>query len=896
MRKLVLGILAHVDAGKTTLSESMLYISGKIRKLGRVDNKDAYLDTYELEKARGITIFSKQAIFNWEDVQITLLDTPGHVDFCAEMERTLQVLDYGIIVISGVEGIQGHTLTLWRLLDSYQVPVFIFINKMDQEGADREKILANLKQHLGEGCIAFDVPKEQDFYEQLAVCDDYLMEQYFEAGMISEEEVRRAISKRKVFPCFFGSALKLVGVESFLQGIIHYTHEKIYPEDFGARVFKISRDEQGNRLTHLKITGGTLSVRSTLTNKPVENIVDDEMASTLWEEKINQIRCYSGTKYEVIQEVGAGTICAVTGLNHTYPGQGLGVTMGSNHTLLEPILSYQMILPDECNPRLLLPKLKQLEEEEPELHIIWHEALQEIHVQLMGEVQIEILQQLILERFGVSVTFGAGSILYKESIENIVEGVGHFEPLRHYAEVHLLLEPAPIGSGLQLATCCSEDLLEKNWQRLIISHLKEKSYKGVLIGAPITDMKITLVAGRAHKKHTEGGDFREATYRAVRQGLMQAKSYLLEPYYTFELEIPTGSVGRAMHDIEKMSGSYELTHKDKDWVVLTGSAPVATMCNYQKEVMAYTKGLGKLCCHVKGYNRCHNEIEIINYNNYDAERDVSDTPDSIFCEHGSGFTVKWDEVFKHMHIQNYLSTHKENPFEKENTVTTSSSEEQWIGVDEIDQIINRTFFANQGEKSAWKKRKSARESYYEGTKYTSLDQGAIKEEYLLVDGYNIIFAWPELKEIAINNMDGAKIKLLETLCNYQGIKGCKIIVVFDAYKVKGHQTEITSYHNIHVVYTKEAETADRYIERFAHLHHKDYRVTVATSDGLEQVIIRGKGCGLLSARELKQELEHAQQQIMETYSCTLIKEKEHLSEVLDDTLKQQMQDFIQEEE
>ena len=862
MKKIVMGIVAHVDSGKTTLSESILYLSGKVRKLGRVDNKDAYLDTYELEKERGITIFSKQALFEWEDLCVTLLDTPGHVDFSAEMERTLQVLDYAILVISGADGIQGHTLTLWRLLKNYNIPTFIFINKMDQIGTDRDQLMIALKKRLSEGCIAFDSERDDAFYEQVAVCDEAMMATYFETGAVSEEEMAKAIKERKIFPCYFGSALKLEGVETFLKGLAQYTILPDATDAFGAKVFKITRDEQGNRLTHMKITGGKLQVKDALSGQ--KRCADEETEENLWEEKVNQIRLYSGQKFEAVNEVTVGSVCSVTGLSYTYPGQGLGCEETQYTSFLEPVLAYQIILPEGCDPRVFLPKLKQIEEEDPALHIVWQEQLQEIHVQIMGAVQLEILQRLIAERFEIDVTFDQGTILYKETIKSTVEGVGHFEPLRHYAEVHLLLEPGAEGSGLEFAAACSEDLLEKNWQRLILTHLMERQHKGVLLGQPITDMKITLVAGRAHKKHTEGGDFREATYRAIRQGLMEAESVLLEPYYSFQLEVPSKMVGRAMHDIEMMQGSCSLTETGEELSVLTGRAPVVTMQNYQQEVNAYTKGMGKLFCILDGYAPCHNAKEVIAAWGYDPERDVAHSADSVFCSHGAGFNVHWSEVKKYMHLPSVLKEMKNENEQPTMEMYGEEHEEAWIGLEEIDQILNKTYYSNQGNKSGWKKRKTARESYYEAVSIPrKIDRS--KEKYLLVDGYNIIFAWPDLKELAADNMDGAKTKLLEALCNYQGIKGCEVIVVFDAYRVNGHQTETSDYLNIHVVYTKEAETADRYIERFAHTHHDLYDVTVATSDGLEQVIIRGAGCKLLSARELKEEMTYVHEQMMQNY-------------------------------
>ncbi|NLN42235.1 MAG: GTP-binding protein [Clostridiales bacterium] len=884
MRKLVIGILAHVDAGKTTLSEAMLYISGKIRRMGRVDKRDSYLDTNELERARGITIFSKQAVFEVDGTEITLLDTPGHVDFSAEMERTLQVLDYAILVISGADGVQGHTQTLWRLLDVYKIPVFLFVNKMDQIGTDKEKLLTELKKFLDDGCIEFGNDDEEDFYDQLAMCDEAIMESYLETGHIDTSQIARLIKKRKVFPCFFGSALKLEGVETFLTSIVKYTQTPAYPEEFGAKIFKISRDEQGNRLTHMKITGGKLKVRDALTNGK-------------WEEKVNQIRIYSGDKYEVVDEVEAGAVCAVTGLSEIRPGEGLGIEHASRTPLLEPVLTYQIVLPEGCDPRAMLPKLREIEEEEPELRIVWDEELQEIQAQIMGEVQIEILQSIIKESFDIDVTFDSGRVLYKETIGNTVEGVGHFEPLRHYAEVHLLLEPGERGSGLQFALNCSEDVLEKNWQNLILTHLEEKVHKGVLTGSPITDIKITLVSGRAHKQHTQGGDFREATYRAVRQGLMQAESILLEPYYTFRLEIPEKMVGRAMTDIEQMHGTYQILEAKDGWVVLGGSAPVVNMRNYHSKVAAYTKGQGRLFCSLKGYEPCHNSSEVIKSIGYDPEKDAENPTGSIFCKNGAGFSVSWDKVIDHMHVESYLEQRKKESVEEAVANKPRAREEKWISLEEIDEIINRTYYANQGKKSSWKKRKSARESYYRPRTISStiIQKEEPKEEYLLVDGYNVIFAWPELKEIAYENMDAARVKLVESLSNYQGIRKCKIIVVFDAYRVKGHREEVLTHNNIYIVYTKEAQTADHYIEKFVHDHHKKYHITVATSDALEQIIIRGKGAALLSARELIEEIQRASEGAMQAYQAKHKTKPNYLIDELSAETKKNISEYMRNE-
>nr|WP_315024988.1 TetM/TetW/TetO/TetS family tetracycline resistance ribosomal protection protein [uncultured Aminipila sp.] len=877
MKKLVIGILAHVDAGKTTLSEGILYQCGKIGKLGRVDNKDAYLDTYELERARGITIFSKQAIFEIGETQITLLDTPGHVDFSAEMERALQVLDYAILVISGADGVQGHTKTLWRLLDMYQIPVFLFINKMDQNGTNKDKLIKEMKRQLDDECIDFGQVRTEDFYEQLAMSDEIMVETYMETGHIEDQQIKKAVKERKIFPSYFGSALKLEGIEQFIQDMIKYSITPYYPDEFGAKIFKITRDEQGNRLTHMKLTGGNLKVKDVLSNG-------------IWEEKVNQIRIYSGHKFEAVNEIEAGCVCAVTGLSHTIPGEGLGMEEASNKPVLEPVLFYQMILPEGCDPRMMIPKLYQIEEEEPELHIVWDEQLQEIQVQIMGEVQIEILQSLILSRFGVQVVFDAGRIVYKETIANTIEGVGHFEPLRHYAEVHLLLEPGEPGSGLQFGVECSEDILGKNWQRLILTHLEEKAHKGVLTGSVITDMKITLVSGRAHNKHTEGGDFREATYRAVRQGLKEAQSILLEPYYSFQLELPEKMVGRAMNDIEKMHGTCTFSQSDSEMAVLVGSAPVITMRNYQKEVAAYTKGLGRLFCMLKGYEPCHNTQEVIEGIGYDSDRDLENPTGSVFCTHGSGFLVDWDKVKDYMHVASYLQN-KEHISGEIVQNQSSSTEEPWISLEEIDKIINNTFYANQGKKSVWKRHKPTRESYYEPSNYVSIPKET-NEVYLLVDGYNIIHAWPELKELIEDNMEGARMKLLDTLSNYQGIRNCQIIAVFDAYRVQGHHEEVIDYHNIHMVYTREAQTADQYIEKFAYDNKKKYTIVVATSDGLQQMIVRGSGCSLLSARELKIEIEAANERIKQEYKEMQGRDHSYLIDSLPLETKKQIEELI----
>ena len=854
MDKLVIGILAPVDAGKTTLSESLLYICGKIQKLGRVDNQDAYLDTHNLEKERGITIFSKQAVFVVGDTQITLLDTPGHVDFSADMERTLQVLDCAILVISVADGVQGHTKTLWHLLALYNIPVFIFVNKMDQDVTDQDTFIQELKKQLGDGCNDFGQGETECFYEQLAMCDETMLDAYLVMQHLELWQIKRAIVERKVFPCYFGSALKVDGVNEFVRGIVKYASIPLYRDEFGARIFKISRDEQGNRLTHMKVTGGRLRVKEVLTNG-------------VWAEKVNQIRIYSGQKFELANAIEAGAVCAVTGLTQARPGEVLGIEVGSQTPVLEPVLSYQVTLPEGLDPREVLPKLRQLEEEEPELHIAWDEQLQEIRAQIMGEVQIEILQSLIRSRFNVDVQFNAGRILYKETTENVVEGVGHFEPLGHYAEVHLLLEPGKPGSGLTFAVDCSEDLLGRSWQKLILSHLKEKTHKGVLTGSEITDLKITLISGRAHNKHTAGGDFREATYRAVRQGLKEAKSVLLEPYYRFQLEVPDNFVGKAMTDIEKMHGFFEISTINPEGTVLVGSAPVVTMRNYHRDVVAYTRGRGRLFCQLQGYKPCHNSQEVIAAIGYDSERDVENPTGSVFCVNGSGFFVRWNQIKDYMHVEGHFRKEVDlapRAFGNQGSLSTKKLDNDH----RIDHyLLERAVNANKGKKSGWKKRSVVKDTDNKAVKDAS-EQPESKEAYLLVDGYNIIHAWPALKDLVDKDMDAARNKLLDRLRSYQGIRQCQIIVVFDAYLVQGHREEVLNYHNIHVVFTKEAQTADQYIERFAYDTKGKYAITVATSDGLQQTIIRGAGCALLSARQLLEEIEDAHGSIQQARPST----------------------------
>ena len=893
-KQITMGILAHVDAGKTTLSEGILYTCKAIRKLGRVDHQDAFLDTNTLERNRGITIFSKQAECTLGEFGITLLDTPGHVDFSAEMERTLQVLDYGILVISGADGVQGHTETLWRLLSRYQIPVFLFINKMDQPGTDRETLLVELKEKLDTNCVDFSADQtSEDWKEQVAVCDEQVMEAYLEGEEISRVQIQKMIRERKLFPCYFGSALKLTGVKEFLEDLKLRIRESSYPESFGAKIYKITRDNQGERLTHMKITGGTLKVKSVLSNgRP------GETGEGIWQEKVNQIRIYSGEKYTMVSEVKAGTVCAVTGLTATYPGQGLGSEQASDMPVLEPVLSYRIGLPTEVNVHQALLQLRQLEEEEPLLHIVWNETLGEIYAQVMGEVQIEILKSLIKE------PFDEGNIVYKETILEPVEGIGHFEPLRHYAEVHLLLEPGETGSGLTFATDCSEDVLDRNWQRLILTHLEEREHKGVLLGAPITDMKITLLTGRAHIKHTEGGDFRQATYRAVRQGLRKAKSQLLEPYYEFRLEVPSEQVGRSMTDIQKMLGEFDPPKTEGEMTVLTGSAPVVTMRDYQKEVISYTSGRGRFSCTLKGYYPCHNQEEVVEAVGYDPEADLENPTGSVFCAHGAGFVVNWDQVEEYMHVESGWNAPAGQETKSEKPVTAKNwkeENEKYLATEkELEEIFERTYgpIRKLGEEppagrsvKGWKK---SRRDPLEGYGKSSSDYKQKKtpdgeKEYLLVDGYNIIFAWEDLKELAAVNIDGAREKLMDILCNYQGFKKSTLILVFDAYKVKGNPGSVETYHNIHVVYTKEAETADQYIEKTVHEIGRKYRVTVATSDQLEQVIILGQGGQRMSARELLEDVIEVSHQIRETARQKSSSEKNYLFDHLDEETATRME-------
>lgn len=898
--KLVVGILAHVDAGKTTLAEGIMYLTGGIRRLGRVDHGDAFLDTHDLEKARGITIFSKQAQISvdcdGQNREITLLDTPGHVDFSAEAERTLQVLDAAVLVISGADGIQGHVETLWKLLKRYEIPTYLFINKMDQPGTESQVLLRQLQERLDENCIEFDgadgylsvgsvgqsgqeqgrlesagSSAREQWLERLSLCSEKMMDAYLEQGALTVSQVREAIHRRQVFPCYFGSALKLQGVETLLQGIARYTFEPVYGQELAARVYKIERDTNGSRLTNLKVTGGSLKVKGLLNG-----------------EKIDQIRIYSGAGYRLVDRAEAGCVCAVTGLDKTYSGQGLGAQADGENPSLVPVLSYRVELPEGCDVHKMLRNLYQLEEEIPELHILWQEgsapAEGEIHVQVMGQVQIEILQELIERRFGVQVSFGDGGIVYRETIEGPVEGVGHFEPLRHYAEVHLLLEPGEPGSGLVLQADCSEDELDRNWQRLVLTHLEEKQHTGVLTNSAITDMRITLIAGRAHLKHTEGGDFRQATYRALRQGLMKAQCRLLEPMYAYTIELPTENLGRAMSDIQKKSGSFEEPETLGERSILRGTAPAATLNGYQMEINAYTRGRGRLSCRFHGYAPCHNEQEIIESHGYDPERDLDNPADSVFCAHGAGFIVPWQQVEDYAHVDTGDKLRRLLPevFGAAEEVVDSQAagrngalagnvrraggDDRFISQEEIDEIYLRTYGTRALDKNPWNRAGAparaaapAKEPVYKGTPEQH------RERYLLVDGYNIIFAWEELREMARDNVEGARTKLMDILCNYQGYIRDTLILVYDAYKVKGNPGTVQKYHNIHVVYTKEAETADQYIEKTVHQIGRKYQVTVATSDALEQVIIWGQGAARMSAQELRREVENYTRQRLEEW-------------------------------
>ena len=898
MKKLVVGILAHVDSGKTTLSEAMLYTAGKIRKLGRVDHKDAYLDTDVQERERGITIFSKQAVFTYDGMEITLLDTPGHVDFSAEMERTLQVLDYAILVINGMDGVQSHTDTLWKLLKRYEIPTFIFVNKMDMEGTDKDAVFQNIRKKLDGDCVDFS---SGDRDEQIAMADERLLDTYLDSGMVEVEDIIEAILDRKIFPCFWGSALKLSGVQDLLDAMNTYMVMPAYNAEFGGRIFKISRDAKGERLTYMKVTGGSLKCR-------------EQIEGT--EGKVNQIRIYSGARYETVEEVAAGTVCAVTGLSGTSAGQGVGCEQGNVFAGLEPVLSYKVSYPEDKDAVVVLRDIRQLEEEEPELHVEFAQETREIFVKVMGQVQLQVLTQIVKDRFGYLISFGMGRIIYKETLAEPVMGVGHFEPLRHYAEVHLLMEPLEPGSGMQFDTICSEDVLDKNWQRLILTHLEEKEYRGVLTGAPITDMKITVTAGRAHQKHTEGGDFRQATYRAVRQGLMMGECRLLEPVYAFRLEIPTEMTGRAMNDITRMHGRFAQPEIEGEMSILTGTAPVATMQEYQQDVTAYTRGQGKLFCTLQGYEPCHNEDEVLEASTYDPELDMANPASSVFCAHGAGYIVDWYDVYDMMHVkedpgfalagmEDVLRNITSEPTEAdEDNRKRMARERQGAGVPvydekELEDIFVRTYGSNSRENAAYNKagfnryNKSVSEADWYVKKAAghgknkpagaqtpavgskTADTGIARpgayrkqkgeKEYLLVDGYNVIFAWDDLKALAAVNIDSARDKLIDVMSNYQGYVGCELILVFDAYKVKQNPGSITKHGNIHVVYTKEAETADMYIEKTTHELGRKYKVTVASSDGLEQLIIMGQGALRMSSRGLREEVERVNRILRNDY-------------------------------
>ena len=849
MKRITIGVLAHVDSGKTTLSEGLLFASGALRRLGRVDHGDAFLDTDALERERGITIFAKQAMLTAGETEITLLDTPGHVDFSAEMERTLSVLDYAVLVISGSDGVQSHTRTLWRLLERYSVPTFLFINKMDLAGADEGALMAQLTAALSAECVDFSAPvSERD--EALALCGETALEQMLERGAVTDDCIADMVEQRMVYPCFFGSALKMQGVEELLAALGRFTIEPDYPDAFGARIFKISRDAQGARLTWLKVTGGTLRVKAPLTY---------DAQGKSYSEKADQLRLYSGVRFRPLEEAGAGSVVAVTGLSRSYVGLGLGAEAEAQAPLLQPVLTYQLILPDGADAHSALKKLRELEEEDPMLRIVWDEQHGQIHVQLMGKIQLEILRRLISDRFGLDVSFGEGSIVYRETIAAPVLGMGHFEPLRHYAEVQLLMEPLPRGAGIRLASAVATDALDLNWQRLIFTHLLEREHAGVLTGSPLTDVKFTLVAGRAHLKHTAGGDFRQATYRAVRQGLMQAESVLLEPYYDFRLEVPPECVGRAMTDLQNMGGTVEPPQSEGESTVLTGCAPVRGMRDYFESVAAYTRGRGQLSCTVHGYEACQDQDAVAAAIGYDAERDTDNPSSSVFCDHGGSVTIPWNEVAQHVHCDSGIrlgteeAEQEEAPLPRRGVGALGAYAED----KELQSIFERTY--GRVERRAFEPaRKPARTSlsdHYQVTLQTA------DTEYLLVDGYNIIFAWDELAALAAQDIAAARSALIDILANYQGFRKCRVIAVFDAYKVKGNPGSVQTVHGVKVVYTKEAETADTYIERATYELRRERRVRVATSDGPEQVIILGHGALRVSARAFHAEVEAAEGQI-----------------------------------
>lgn len=830
MKKTIIGILAHVDAGKTTLSENLLYLSGVIRKYGRVDHKDSFFDYDNQERNRGITIFSKQAIFDWNDVTFTLIDTPGHVDFSGEMERTLQVLDYAILVVSGTDGIQVHTKTIWNLLTYYQIPTFIFVNKMDMYQADKQRVLEELKRDFNMNCIDFTLSNDE-LNEQLAYVSDENLDYYLQHQSITTEMIQNDIFDRKLFPCYFGSALKSEGIEDFLDGLSNYVIEKQYPDNFSAVVYKITRDKQNNRLAHMKITGGSLKVKAQLSNS----------------EKVDQIRKYVGDRYEMVSEVYAGDVCAIKGLKEVYAGDCFGENKKTTKTQLVPYITYQVVLDPKADKFKMLDHLKLLMEEDPLLKVTYQNETEEIWIQIMGEIQIEILKQMIYDRFNEKVSFEQGRVLYQESILETVEGIGHYEPLRHYAEVHLLLEPQARGSGLIFENQCNNDTLATHYQNLIMTHLKEKQHIGILIGAPVTDMKITLVAARAHEKHTEGGDFREATYRAVRQGLRKAKSVILEPYYKFQLEIPMEYRSRAIYDIESKGGTFTID-SNETMDIITGTAPIVAMQNYQNEVLSYSKGQGKLLCSFDSYQIVKDQDSLIASIHYQSDNDIDNPTGSIFCKHGAGFYVPWNEVENYMHLDANIDTRKQNDMVTHTTNYDSLDEE-------LEDIFLKTYGPTKQripKKKLMETRKKEKQQTY-------------KPECLLVDGYNVIHAWEQLREIAKDNLDHARERLIDMMCNYQGYRKCILILVFDAYKVKQNIGSLQKYHNIYIVYTKEAQTADMYIEHATHEMADKYRVVVATSDALEQLIVIGQGAMRISSRELEKEVAYMHKQGMKEY-------------------------------
>lgn len=893
MKNIVAGILAHVDSGKTTLSEAMLYQAGQIRKLGRVDHQDTYLDTDSQEKDRGITIFSKQAELAYADMHIALLDTPGHVDFGTEMERTLQVLDYVVLVINGMDGVQSHTETLWKLLERYGIPVFIFVNKMDMTGYDRDYLMDNIRHRLSDGCVDFLC---EDSGEQIAMCDEAMLEHFLETGANDEQDVVNAIAGRKLFPCYFGSALKNEGVSELLDGMNRYVVEPVRGEEFGARVFKIGRDDKGERLTYMKVTGGVLKLKDVLT---LRNSQGEES-----HEKVNQIRVYSGAKYDMVTQVPAGCVCAVPGLVNTYGRQGIGACLDGELPSLEPVLSYKVMYPTDVDAVTMVSKLRLLEEEDPQLQVQWNETAGEIYIKVMGQVQLEVVAQMVRDRFGIAITYGQGRISYKETIAAPVMGVGHFEPLRHYAEVHLLLEPMENGSGMCFDSICSEDVLDKNWQRLILTHLQEREFRGVLTGSPITDMKISITAGRAHQKHTEGGDFRQATYRAVRQGLMMAESVLLEPVYAFKIEVPQEYAGRVLADIVKMSRTMDGQEISGETTVITGHAPVYTMREYYSELTAFSRGTGRLQVDIDGYQPCHNTEEVLAERHYDPELDRFNPSSSVFCAHGAGYLVDWYDVYENMHVKEDPGFeisgqlgYTEDGYAMDIPVNRpgKSVSEMSITDEELSEIFARTFGGDYKDKDValnGRFRRTTSEYKVNGqyNKSQSRDRqpgngplvgsrpadrgiatpGAFKrrksgEDYVIVDGYNVIFAWDTLRELSEHNIDSARGKLMDILSNYQGYMNCKLIVVFDGYKVKDNKGERFPYDDIEVVYTKEGETADAHIEKLTHELARKHKVTVVTSDGLEQIVTMGQGAIRMSSRDFKAEVERVNEHLRENY-------------------------------